>query len=382
MKLSVDDFTITFVTYNNSYFIDTLFRSIEMTEGIIKNPIIILDISKIEQDIISIENIVNKWKDVGMNIDLVNRKKLIVKNDIFYYEDQTDSDFLDIPSSVELNIEYVLSLSETEYSFYIHSDITFLKENWRNYIVSKVNDGLDAFGFSPFYDGLSSVESNSNGIFTCQTRSETNRLSNYNNYLPLNPVFIFAKTVDLLKVGFNHVWPRDKLEQTSINIKNPLDDDEMERRFSPSNYSFNFYDFDLVLRYMRTWPHPRIGWNWFHNFHVEHGAFTNYIYDIGGNVYTLYYKDPAIDILQVFEKKNHKLNLPDQIGGSQISHLMGEIIKLGDGEEFIYHGPWRFNTRENGSWREKVGEDILKILEEIELEYLEEKGLKNDIIFS
>ena len=74
MKLSVDDFTITFVSYNNSYFIDTLFRSIEMTEGIIKNPIIILDASKNEQDIISIEDIVNKWKDIGMNINLVNRK--------------------------------------------------------------------------------------------------------------------------------------------------------------------------------------------------------------------------------------------------------------------------------------------------------------------
>ena len=165
MKLSVDDFTITFVSYNNSYFIDTLFRSIEMTEGIIKNPIIILDASKNEQDIISIEDIVNKWKDIGMNINLVNRKKLIKKDDIFYYEDQNDSDSEEILSNVNINLEYVLSLSETEYSFYIHSDITFLKENWRNYIVSKVNGGIGVFGYSPHYDGYL-----------------PNSLSNYNNY--------------------------------------------------------------------------------------------------------------------------------------------------------------------------------------------------------
>ena len=56
--------------------------------------------------------------------------------------------------------------------------------------------------------------------------------------------------------------------------------------------------------------------------------------------------------------------------------MIGDIIKTGDGEDFIYHGPWRHNTREQGLWREKVGEDILRTLEEMELEYLEEKGLK------
>ena len=359
MKLSVDDFTITFVSYNNSYFIDTLFRSIEMTEGIIKNPIIILDASKNEQDIISIEDIVNKWKDIGMNINLVNRKKLIKKDDIFYYEDQNDSDSEEILSNVNINLEYVLSLSETEYSFYIHSDITFLKENWRNYIVSKVNGGIGVFGYSPHYDGYL-----------------PNSLSNYNNYLSLNPVFIFAKTVNLLKVGFNHIWPQDRLEQAPIYKKNPRDDEWMDIHFSPSNYSFNPYDYDLVLRYMRTWLHPRIGSNWFHTWDIEHGAFTNYIYDIGENVYTLYYREPTIDILQVFEKKNHKLNLPYQLFGGQILSLIGDIIKTGDGEDFIYHWPWRHNTREQGLWREKVGEDILRTLEEMELEYLEEKGLK------
>ncbi len=358
MRLDLNDFTITFVTYNNAYFIDTLFRSIEITEGIIKNPIIVLDISNIEEDIISIENTIDKWKNLGMNINLLNRMKLVFKDGINYYEKQFESDSLPQIATVNLNLEYVLSLSETEYSMYIHSDIAFLMKNWRHYIVSKINDGLDAFGYSPFYEG------------------RKRNFSVYNNYLPLNTHFVFAKTTDLLKVGFNHVLPKNCW--SPIFEKNLQTDTFMESQLVIPKYGFNPYDQDLILKYTRSWEHPRVGWNWFTNYAVECGSFGNYIYDVGENVYTMYHidVDNTIDLFKVFEKRHHELNFPDQIDGGKVSYLIPEIIRTGEGEEFVYHGPWRFNTRDHELWRTKVSSDTLRILEDIELEYLEQKELK------
>ena len=358
--INKDDFSIVTVTYNNSYFLETLFRSVEITEGeIIPNPIIIFDVSTKESDKVKIERVVKKKQIMGWNIKLVNGKKLIFLDDKYQYVDKNE--YLDsesLESNVEKNFGYVLSLSETEYSMYIHSDIAFLMKNWRHYIVSKINDGLDAFGYSPFYEG------------------RKRNFSVYNNYLPLNTHFVFAKTTDLLKVGFNHVLPKNCW--SPIFEKNLQTDTFMESQLVIPKYGFNPYDQDLILKYTRSWEHPRVGWNWFTNYAVECGSFGNYIYDVGENVYTMYHidVDNTIDLFKVFEKRHHELNFPDQIDGGKVSYLIPEIIRTGEGEEFVYHGPWRFNTRDHELWRTKVSSDTLRILEDIELEYLEQKELK------
>tara|TARA_Y100000593_G_scaffold16106_1_gene31798 strand:+ start:24385 stop:25587 length:1203 start_codon:yes stop_codon:yes gene_type:complete len=340
--INKDDFSIVTVTYNNSYFLETLFRSVEITEGeIIPNPIIIFDVSTKESDKVKIERVVKKKQIMGWNIKLVNGKKLIFLDDKYQYVDKNE--YLDsesLESNVEKNFGYVLSLSETEYSMYIHSDIAFLMKNWRHYIVSKINkEEIDVFGCSEEHDGA---------IINCGKKSI---LSEINNYLLLTPIYIFASTDDLIMGSMECCLPFNKEDYISTDIVTEGDiiavGDDLEK-----NYSWNMVSKEHKNKFRKQWLHPRIGSNWFNGmFQQKNGALSNYLYYIGRKIFTNYVNVAfCVNFCDVLEKKFkckidaeyfHRIHHDrSSIWYTDVSTNPNSIF----GWEFVYHGPFRYSV--------------------------------------
>ena len=255
--------------------------------------------------------------------------------------------------------------------------VTYKLFIFNDYIVSKINnEGMDVFGFSPYYDGIK------------------NTLSEHNNFLVLNPVFIFAKTSDLLKVGIDHCWPKNKLifgGDGQLALYEKVKGHDPSNNLLP-NYSWNLKDRNLVKHYKLNWFHVRIGWNWLNTFGVEHGIMSNYLYDIGKNICTLYQMQYLqTNFKNIFEKNIQNLELPPSSSGA-IAYHPPTIVHTGTGgldqrKEFIYHGPWRIDTITESDWAKLVMESnpdlkdkemVRKKLQEIELGYLNGYFESND----